>query len=91
MIINLDVKDAAAFEAYKVAVPAVIGKYGGEPLVRGGETEVVEGDWRPAQLVLFRFPDLRSIRAFLDAPEYQPLKALRQRVAYTEVVAAEGL
>lgn len=63
----------------------------GEYLVRGGAFEVLEGDWQPTRLVLFRFPDLRSVKAFVNDPEYQPLKALRHRVAKTSMVAVAGV
>ena len=88
MIVNLEVKDPVA---YKAQVPALIRKYGGEYLARGGACEVLEGDWRPGRLVLFRFPDMQSIQALQVDPEYQPLKALRQKEAYTEAVAVEGV
>jgi uncharacterized protein (DUF1330 family) len=90
VILNLDVKDPAAYEEYKAKVPALIRKHGGEYLVRGGEFLVVEGDWRPSRLVLLRFPDIASIQALDNDPEYQPLKALRHRVAKTEMVVVEG-
>ena len=91
LICDVDVRDAAAYEAYKAQVPAFIRKHGGEYLVRGGAPEVVEGDWKPTRLVLFRFPDAASVRAFVDDPEYQPLAALRHRVARTDMVMVEGL
>ena len=90
LIVNIDVKDAAAYEEYKAKVPAFIQKYGGEYLARGGQTIVVEGDWKPSRLVIFRFPDMASVQALFDDPEYQPLKKLRQRVAKSEIVAIEG-
>jgi len=91
MIVNLDVRDPVAYEQYKAAVPALIRKHGGEYLVRGGSIEVLEGNWRPTRLVLFRFPDLDSVHEFMADPDYQPLKELRERVAYTEIVAVEGI
>jgi uncharacterized protein (DUF1330 family) len=91
VIVNIEVKDAAAYEQYKAGVPALVRKHGGEYLVRGGACEVLEGGWRPARLVLFRFADMAAVRAFMDDPEYQPLAALRQSVAYTESVAVEGV
>ena len=36
MIVNMEVKDPAAYEAYKAKVPALIARHGGEYLVRGG-------------------------------------------------------
>ncbi len=91
VIVNIAVDDAAAYEPYKAQVPALIRKHGGEYLVRGGECEVLEGDWRPSRLVLFRFPDMRAVKALYSDPEYQPLMALRQRVAKTDSVAVEGV
>ena len=53
--------------------------------------EVVEGDWQPTRLVLFRFPDRTSVKAFYEDPEYQDLLALRHRVADTSIVVVDGL
>lgn len=91
LIVNVDVRDVQAYERYKAAVPALIRKHGGEYLVRGGACEVLEGDWKPARLVLLRFPDLSSLHGLLNDPDYEPLKAIRQRVCYTELVAVEGI
>jgi uncharacterized protein (DUF1330 family) len=91
LIVDVDIKDVAAYEDYKAKVPEFIRKHGGEYLVRGGAHEVVEGDWRPTRLVLFRFPDTAAIRAFIHDPGYQPLAALRHRIAETDIVMVEGL
>ena len=91
MIVDLDVSDAVAYEEYKTKVPALIQKHGGKYLVRGGKFTVLEGDWKPTRLVLFEFPNTAAVQALFDDPEYQPLKALRQRVAKTDVVVVEGL
>lgn len=91
MIVNLEVKDPQAFEEYRAAVPALIRKHGGEYLVRGGALEVIEGNWKPSRMVVFRFPSRDAIHAFFADPEYQPLLAIRQRAAYSEIVAADGV
>ena len=57
----------------------------------GGKVTVLEGDWKPTRLVMLRFPDLGSVHALIDDPEYQPLKALRYRVSKTEMIVVEGL
>jgi uncharacterized protein (DUF1330 family) len=90
VIVDLDVKDAAAFEEYKTKVPALIRKHGGEYLVRGGKFVILEGDWKPSRLVVFRFPNTASAQSLFDDPEYQPLKALRQRVSKADIVVVEG-
>jgi uncharacterized protein (DUF1330 family) len=91
MIVDVEVKDLSAYERYKAEVPALIRKHGGECLVRGGGFEVVEGEWQPSRLVLFRFPDKESVKAFFNDPEYLPLKQLRHSVADTDIVVVEGL
>ena len=53
MIVNVDVKDPAAYEEYKTKVPALIRKHGGEYLVRGGKFVILEGDRKPTRLVIF--------------------------------------
>ena len=86
-----NVKDKDAYEDYKGGVEGFIAKHGGEYLVRGGHFEILAGDWRPTRLVLFRFSDRGSVHALLDDPDYQDLKAIRQRVAETNAVVVEGL
>jgi len=91
LIVSIDVRDPVAYEDYKAKVPAFIRKHGGEYLVRGGAHEVVEGDWQPKRVVVLRFPDRASARAFLADPEYQPIAALRQRIADTDMVMVDGI
>lgn len=91
MMVDLDVYDPENYEKYKADVPALITKHGGEYLVRGGDFEVLEGDWQPTRLVLFRFPDRQAIQDFINDPAYAELKALRQRTANTSLIAVDGV
>ena len=91
LIVNVDVHDPEKYDAYKSGVVPLVNRHGGEYLVRGGHHDVIEGDWNPTRLVLFRFPDRASIDAFMDDPDYQPLKQLRQSIATTDLVAVDGI
>lgn len=91
LIVDLEVTDAAAYEKYREQVPALIAAHGGRYLVRGGAAEVLEGSLQPKRTVILEFPDMPSLKAFWQASDYQPLKALRQRVAKTSVMAVEGI
>ena len=91
MIVNVDVKNSAAYEEYKAKAPAIVRRHGGEYVVRGGKFVVLEGDWRPDRIAVLRFPDMASAQALYDDPEYQPLKVLRQRVSEMALVVVEGL
>jgi uncharacterized protein (DUF1330 family) len=91
VIVNLVMKDATAYEEYKAKVPTLIRKHGGEYLVRGGNSIVLEGDWKPSRLVILRFPHMTAVQSLFNDPEYQPLRALRQTVTESEIVAVEGI
>ena len=73
LLVDLDIHDQDGFQEYRSRVPEYIAKYGGEYLVRGGEFEVIEGDWTPNRLVLFRFPDRQAIRNFFADRSPQPI------------------
>ena len=91
MIVDINISDLPAYAEYAKQVPAIVRKHGGEYLARGGKTEVMEGTWIPNRIALFQFPNVEAIRAFLSDPEYQPLKAIRHRVAKTNAIAVEGV
>ena len=91
VIVKVRIRDLAAYDAYKAGVAPVISKYGGEYLPRPGAMEVLEGDWIPSRVVILKFPNMGAVKAFLDDPEYAPLKSLRYRIADTQMVAVEGV
>ena len=91
LIADVDVTDAAAFEEYRREVPETERRYRGRYLGRGGATKVLEGDWEPHRLVIIEFPDMASLMAWYNSPEYAPLKALRQKCARTRIIALEGV
>lgn len=91
MIVDVDIADLPRYEDYKQKVPALIARHGGEYLVRGGAHEVIEGDWTPTRMVLFRFPSRAAIHAFFADPDYKPLAALRHEIAKSRILAVDGL
>ncbi|HJQ98938.1 MAG TPA: DUF1330 domain-containing protein [Candidatus Polarisedimenticolaceae bacterium] len=91
IIADLEVTHAETFQEYRLQVPALIEKYGGRYLARGGAVEVLEGSWRPARAVIVEFPDMAALKRFWDAPEYQPLRAIRVRSTRGHLIAVEGV
>jgi uncharacterized protein (DUF1330 family) len=91
LIVDLDIHDPDSFQKYREGVPAFIAKHGGEYIVRGGEFEVIEGDWQPHRLVLFRFPSRQAIRDFFADPEYAGLKEIRFKTSKTIAIAMDGI
>ncbi|MBA3260342.1 MAG: DUF1330 domain-containing protein [Gemmatimonadales bacterium] len=91
VIVQVTVQDAAAYERYKTLAAASVAVYGGRYIVRGGRTEVLEGSWRPARLVILEFPDPARAREWWGSVEYTAAKEIRQACAGTEMLLAEGL
>jgi uncharacterized protein (DUF1330 family) len=91
LIGDIQIHDPVAYANYSAAIPALIRKHRGEPLVRGGAVTVFEGDWNPGRLVVFRFPDMVAVRAFLEDPEYRPWKELRQSASIGNLIGVEGI
>lgn len=90
IIVDVDIQDPLLYEEYKKLTPASIAVYDGRFVVRGGETEVLEGDWRPGRLVMLEFPSLEAAKQWWASPEYAPAKAIRQRIAKTNMIVVNG-
>ena len=91
IILNIEVQDTAQFEVYKQMAPSSIAEYGGRYLVRGGQVDILEGRWTPRRVVVLEFPDRRTAREWWDSSEYSDAKAMRQGIAYTEMILVEGV
>ena len=91
VIVELEITDAAKFERYRELVPAIIEKYGGRYLVRGGDPETLEGDWSPKRIVVLEFESTQKAKKFLDSEEYGPVKQMRLESANTNMIVAEGV
>jgi purine nucleosidase/pyrimidine-specific ribonucleoside hydrolase len=89
--VAVDVTDATGYEQYRQRVSATIEAFGGRFLVRGGATDILEGDWTPKRLVILEFPDMAQLKAWYQSPEYLPLIELRQRTTKSMLVAVEGV
>jgi uncharacterized protein (DUF1330 family) len=90
-IVDNEVTDPAGFEEYRKQVPGTVEKYGGKFLVRGGQMQALEGDWKPKRIVVTEFPSIEQARRWYDSEEYRALKALRLRTARGSVVLVEGV
>lgn len=63
---------------YSANVPAIVQKHGGEYLAVSERIKRYEGDeTAPDGIVLFTFPSIKAIDAFVADAEYAPYKAAR--------------
>ena len=91
VIADNEITDQALFADYARDIVAVTEAHGGRYLVRGGATEVVEGDWTPHRVVVIEFNDLEQAQSFVNDPTYVQLKDIRSRSSITTTVIVEGV
>ncbi len=91
LIANINIHDGDHFADYAAQVPGIIAKHNGRYLVRGGESEVVEGSWQPQRVVVLEFPSRHDADNFINDPEYAPIAAIRHEAAHTDLVIVDGV
>jgi uncharacterized protein (DUF1330 family) len=92
MILDAEVHDTAAYESYKEAAPHYVARHGGEYCCRGGDIEVVGGEWHPQRIVMLKFPSRAAFDALMADPDYQPWKELRESLTTIKAqVILEGV
>jgi uncharacterized protein (DUF1330 family) len=91
VITDVTINDPAEYETYKKLTPASIAAYNGKFIVRGGQTETLEGDWLAGRIVVLEFPTLTIAKAWWASEEYGVARAIRQRTAETKMIIVEGV
>ena len=90
VIAEIEVVDPAAYEDYRKQVPAVVARFGGRFIVRGGKIDPREGGWTPKRIVVVEFPSMAQAQKWYDSPDYAPLIKLRQKASKGKVILVEG-
>jgi len=91
IIVEIDIHYPTEYEDYKKLTTPTLAIYSGKFIVRGGATEMLEGDWQPKRIVVLEFPNKESAKQWWLSEEYAPAKALRQRTAMTKMILVEGV
>ncbi len=90
VIADIDVHDAEAYRPYPPLVDETLGSFGGRFLVRGGEHEVLEGDWQPHRLVVIEFPTIDEARRWYDSEAYAGAMAIRKSASDGNIILVAG-
>ncbi len=90
VIVDVKITDPVRYEDYKKLTPGIVGSYGGKFIVRGGTTEVLEGDWKPGRVVVLEFPDMEKAKAWYHSPEYTEAKKIRFEASTGKMILVEG-
>jgi uncharacterized protein (DUF1330 family) len=91
VIVEIEITDPVGYEEYKKQAGATVEKYGGKYIVRGGKTEVLEGDWKPKRIVVLEFPTMERAKEWLNSDEYREPRKMRHRTARTHMLVIDGV
>jgi uncharacterized protein (DUF1330 family) len=90
LICMVRVDDVETYKKYTARTPALIEKYGGRFLVRGGAVEAIEGAPFNDRLVVLEFSSKEAAHRFYNSPEYQEILSLRHKSSESRFLLAEG-
>ena len=92
LIVDMNITDMDQYRQYMAEAPAAVKAAGGEYLVRGGQFQVMEGDWQPARVAMLRFPSFDAAKAFYDGEMYRQARAKREgATAFFNMILVEGV
>ncbi len=87
----MDTWDQEALVRYRDGNTDAVAKHGGRFIARGGEQQVLEGDYAPVRLVIIEFPDLDAAKGWYESDDYAPLRELRRSASKTDIFVVEGV
>ena len=90
LVADLNITNPEEFQKYGQRVVDIVKQYGGRYLVRGGESEILEGNWKPKRLTIVEFPTTEHVKRWYESPEYQAIIGFRHRSARDHLTIISG-
>ena len=90
-IFNIEIKKPEEYKEYVKKVKPIAEKFGGEYIVRGGETTIVEGNWTFPRTVVIKFPSYEKALDWYNSQEYKPIKQIRLDNSVANGVIIKGV
>jgi uncharacterized protein (DUF1330 family) len=91
VISEVEVRDAAGFEAYRTVAAKAIAQHGGRYLVRGGAANLIEGGPPPKIIIVVEFPTMERLREWYASPEYAEALKVRETALDRRLIFVEGV
>lgn len=91
LVFGVDIDDADIFRKYAQGAGPLLTKFGGTVLSATNSIEILDGNWSRGRATVLKFPSLELAHALWEAPEYAPLKALRESCSHSDVILVEGM
>jgi uncharacterized protein (DUF1330 family) len=90
VIAHATVTDPEKWGQYAAKTKVALDKFGGVPIVRGGASEIIEGNGTKRNVVL-EFPTYEAALGYARSAEYAAAKVLRKDAGTLDMTVVEGV
>ncbi len=91
LLVRANVTDMQQYREYMKLTPAIVEKYGGQFIIRGGDKVVLEGPEISDRIVMLKFDSVDTARRMYHSDEYQAAIKVREGAAEASFIVMEGL
>ncbi len=91
VITDVEITDPDLFGEFFERVTGTVESHGGKFVARGGEIEVIMGEWTPKRLAILEFDNVQQVHTWLNSPEFVALGDILSRSSNINMVVVEGL
>ncbi|TAG78688.1 MAG: DUF1330 domain-containing protein [Burkholderiales bacterium] len=91
VIASVNVTNPEKYKDYMALSPGAIAAHGGKFVVRGGNPEILEGEWPRQRVVVVEFPSREAAKKFYDSVEYTKARKEREGAAEFSMIVVDGL
>ena len=91
MIVQIDVTNMEQYREYTKLTPAIVEKFGGQFIVRGGDVVTLEGQPETRRIVVVQFPSVEAATNFYNSDEYQVAIKVREGAATGQFIVVPGV
>ena len=90
IILNMKVVNPENYKEYLEKAPPTAKMFGGEYIVRGGDFELIEGNWEHPRTIVIKFPSYEKAQEWYKSEEYKPIKKIRLDNALSNGIIIKG-
>ena len=90
VILQCNVTKPENYKEYVSKVTPIVQNFCGEYIIRNGENQCVEGEWKLPRTVVVKFPSYEKALEFYNSEEYKPVRQIRLDNSVGNVIIIKG-
>ena len=90
IIVRVLIHNNELFQKYPPLSTEVMKKYGGKYIIRGGKTDILEGEWPVDRTTVVEFESFESAKKCYESIDYSKAMEIRQKSTKSDLILIEG-